>query len=219
MLTDYEKPEDLLGEEGLFKQLKKALLERALGAELSDHLGYEKGDPAGRGTGNSRNGHSDKTVLTEDGEVDLAVPRDRNGSFEPAIVPKGERRLDGFDDRIVSLYARGMTVREIRGHLEELYGVEVSPDLISRVTDAVLEEVREWQNRPLDPIYPVVFFDALRVKIRDEGLVRNKAVYLALAITSEGDKEVLGLWIEQTEGAKFRLKVMNELQARCLHDT
>jgi len=218
LLTDYEKPEDLLGEEGLFKQLKKALLERALGAELSDHLGYEKGDPAGRGTGNSRNGHSDKTVLTEDGEVDLAVPRDRNGTFEPAIVPKGERRLDGFDDRIVSLYARGMTVREIRGHLEELYGVAVSPDLISRVTDAVLEEVQEWQNRPLDPIYPVVFFDALRVKIRDEGLVRNKAVYLALAITCEGDKEVLGLWIEQTEGAKFWLKVMNELQARGLQD-
>ena len=148
--------------------------------------------------------------------MDLAVPRDRNGSFEPAIVPKGERRLDGFDDRIVSLYARGMTVREIRGHLEELYGVEVSPDLISRVTDAVLEEVREWQNRPLDPVYPVVFFDALRVRIRDEGLVRNKAVYLALAITSEGDKEVLGLWIEQTEGAKFWLKVMNQLQARGL---
>ena len=218
LLTDYEKPEDLLGEEGLFRELKKALLERALGAELSEHLGYEKGDPAGRGTGNSRNGHSDKTVLTEDGEVDLAVPRDRNGSFEPVIVPKGERRLEGFDDRIVSLYARGMTVREIRGHLEELYGVEVSPDLISRVTDAVLEEVREWQNRPLDPVYPVVFFDALRVKIRDEGLVRNKAVYLALAITSEGDKEVLGLWIEQTEGAKFWLKVMNELQARGLHD-
>ena len=218
LLTDYEKPEDLLGEEGLFKELKKALLERALGAELSDHLGYEKGDPAGRGTGNSRNGHSDKRVLTEDGEVELAVPRDRNGSFEPVIVPKGERRLDRFDDRIVSLYARGMTVREIRGHLEELYGVAVSPDLISRVTDAVLEEVREWQNRPLDPVYPVVFFDALRVKIRDEGLVRNKAVYLALAITSEGDKEVLGLWIEQTEGAKFWLKVMNELRTRGLHD-
>ena len=218
LLREYEKPEDLLGEEGLFKQLKKALLERALGAELSDHLGYEKGDPAGRGTGNSRNGHSGKTVLTEDGEVDLAVPRDRNGTFEPAIVPKGERRFDGFDDRIVSLYARGMTVREIRGHLEELYGVAVSPDLISRVTDAVLEEVQEWQNRPLDPVYPVVFFDALRVKIRDEGLVRNKAVYLALAITSEGDKEVLGLWIEQSEGAKFWLKVMNELRARGLQD-
>ena len=218
LLTDYEKPEDLLGEEGLFKELKKALLERALGAELRDHLGYEKGDPAGRGTGNSRNGHSDKRVLTEDGEVDLAVRRDRKGTFEPVIVPKGERRLDRFDDRIVSLYARGMTVREIRGHLEELYGVAVSPDLISRVTDAVLEEVREWQNRPLDPVYPVVFFDVLRVKIRDEGLVRNKAVYLALAITSEGDKEVLGLWIEQTEGAKFWLQVMNELRTRGLQD-
>ena len=150
--------------------------------------------------------------------MNLAVHRDRNGTFEPVIVPKGERRLEGFDDRIVSLYARGMTVREIRGHLEELYGVAVSPDLISRVTDTVLEEVREWQNRPLDSVYPVVFFHALRVKIRDEGLVRNKAVYLALAITSEGDKEVLGLWIEQTEGAKFWLKVMNELRTRGLLD-
>ena len=218
LLADYETPEDLLGDEGLFKQLKKALLERALGAELTDHLGYEKGDPAGRGTGNSRNGHSGKTVLTEDGEVDLEVPRDRNGTFEPAIVPKGERRLDGFDDRILSLYARGMTVREIQGHLHELYRIEVSPDLISRVTDAVLEEVREWQNRPLDAVYPVVFFDALRVKIRDEGLVRNKAVYLALAITCQGEKEVLGLWIEQTEGAKFWLKVMNELRTRGVGD-
>ena len=214
LLADYATPEDLLGDDGLFKQLKKALLERALGAELSDHLGYEKGDPAGRGTGNSRNGHSDKTVLTEDGAVTLAVPRDRNGSFEPVIVPKGERRLDGFDDRILSLYARGMTVREIRAHLRELYGVAVSPDPISRVTDAVLEEVREWQSRPLDAVYPVVFFDALRVKIRDEGLVRNKAVYLALAITCQGEKEVLGLWIENTEGARFWLKVMNELKTR-----
>jgi putative transposase len=218
LLADYEKPEDLLGEEGLFKHLKKALLERALGVELSEHLGYEKGDPAGRGTGNSRNGYSDKTVLTEDGEIDIAVPRDRNGTFEPLIVPKGERRLDGFDDRIVSLYARGMTVREIQGHLQELYGVEVSPDLISRVTDAVLEEVREWQIRPLDAVYPVVFFDALRVKIRDEGLVRNKAVYVALALTGQGNKEVLGLWIEQSEGAKFWLKVMNELKTRGVAD-
>ncbi len=180
LLAGYERPEDLLGEEGLFKHLKKALLERALGAELSMRLGCGKGDPAGRGTGNSRNGYSDKTVLSEDGEIDIAVPRDRTGSFEPRIVPKGERRLDGFDERIVSLYARGMTVREIRGHLQELYGIEVSPDLISRVTDAVLDEVREWQNRPLDPVYPVVFFDALRVKIRDEGLVKNKAVYVEL---------------------------------------
>ena len=218
LLADYETPEDLLGDDGLFKQLKKALLERALGAELTDHLGYEKGDPAGRGSGNSRNGHSGKTVLTEDGELDLEVPRDRNSTFEPAIVPKGERRLDGFDDRILSLYARGMTVREIQGHLHELYRVEVSPDLISRVTDAVLEEVREWQNRPLDAVYPVVFFDALRVKIRDEGLVRNKAVYLALGITCQGEKEVLGLWIEQTEGAKFWLKVMNELKTRGVGD-
>ncbi len=218
LLADYEKPEDLLGDEGLFKQLKKALLERALGAELTDHLGYAKGNPAGRGTGNSRNGYSDKRVLTDDGEIDIAVPRDRNGTFDPVILPKGERRLDGFDERIVSLYARGMTVREIQGHLQELYGVEVSPDLISRVTDAVLEEVREWQNRPLDAVYPVVFFDALRVKIRDEGLVRNKAVYVALAISADGDKEVLGLWIEQTEGARFWLKVMNELRTRGVAD-
>jgi putative transposase len=218
LLTGCSSPDDLLGDEGVFRALKKALLERMLGAELTDHLGYAKGDAAGRGSGNSRNGYSAKTVLTEDGAVELAVPRDRNGTFEPQIVPKGETRLDGFDERIVSLYARGMTVREIQGHLQELYGVEVSPDLISRVTDAVLEEVREWQNRPLDRLYPVVFFDALRVKIRDEGLVRNKAVYVALAITAEGDKEVLGLWIEQTEGAKFWLKVINELKNRGVED-
>ena len=156
LLAGYAKPDDLRGDAGLFKQLKKALLERALGAELTDHLRYAKGDPAGRGTGNNRNGTSPRTVLTEDGSLDIAVPRDRNGTFEPAIVPKGERRLEGFDDRIVSLYARGMTVRDIQAHLEELYGVEVSPDLISRVTDAVLDEVREWQNRPLDAVYPVV---------------------------------------------------------------
>lgn len=218
LLAGYEKPEDLLGEDGLFKQLKKALLERALGAELTHHLGYEKGDPAGRGTGNNRNGTSAKTVLTEDGPVEIEVPRDRNGSFEPQIVPKGETRLDGFDDKIISLYARGMTVREIQGHLRELYAVDVSPDLISRVTDAVLDEVREWQNRPLDAVYPVVFFDALRVKIRDESVVKNKAVYLALALDCEGHKHVLGLWIEQTEGAKFWLRVMNELKNRGVED-
>jgi putative transposase len=218
LLAGCSTPDDLLGEEGLFRQLKKALLERMLGAELTDHLGYDKGDPAGRGSGNSRNGYSAKTVLTDDGAVELAVPRDRNATFEPQIVPKGETRLAGFDDRIISLYARGMTVREIQGHLQELYGVEVSPDLISRVTDAVLEQVREWQNRPLDALYPIIFFDALRVKIRDEGLVRNKAVYVALAITAEGEKEVLGLWIEQTEGAKFWLKVMNELKNRGVGD-
>jgi putative transposase len=218
LLANYRSPEDLTGDDGLFRRLKKALIERALGAELSEHLGYEKGDPAGRGTGNNRNGVSGKTVLTEDGEIDIAVPRDRAGTFEPQLIAKGQTRFDGFDDKILSLYARGMSVREIQGHLTELYAIDVSPDLISRVTDAVLDEVRAWQSRPLDPVYPVVFFDALRVKIRDEGLVKNKAVYVALALNPEGEKEVLGLWIEQAEGAKFWLKVVNELRARGVND-
>lgn len=218
LLSGLSKPEDLLGDGGLFRQLKKALMERALGGELTHHLGYEKGDAAGRGSGNSRNGHSSKTVLTDEGEIDLSIPRDRAGTFEPLLVPKGVTRLEGFDDKVISLYARGLTVREIQGHLREIYGTEVSPDLISRVTDAVLEEVKEWQVRPLDACYPIVFFDALRVKIRDEGLVRNKAVYVALALDSEGHKHVLGLWIEQTEGAKFWLKVMNDLKTRGVGD-
>jgi putative transposase len=218
LLAGMSSPEELMGDEGLFKQLKKALMERALGAELTHHLGYEKGDPAGQGSGNSRNGHSAKTVLAEDGQIDLAIPRDRAGTFEPRIVPKGVTRLDGFDEKVISLYARGLTVREIQGHLKEIYGTEVSPDLISRVTDAVLDEVKAWQSQPLDACYPIVFFDALRVKIRDEGLVRNKAVYVALAFDTEGHKHVLGLWIEQTEGAKFWLKVMNDLRARGLQD-
>lgn len=218
LLSGLSKPEDLLGDGGLLRQLKKALMERALGGELTHHLGYEKGDLAGRGSGNSRNGYSSKTVLDEDGEIDLSIPRDRAGTFEPQLVPKGVTRLDGFDDKIISLYARGLTVREIQGHLREIYGTEVSPDLISRVTDAVLDEVKEWQSRPLDACYPIVFFDALRVKIRDEGLVRNKAVYVALALDTEGHKHVLGLWIEQTEGAKFWLKVMNDLRTRGLAD-
>jgi putative transposase len=218
LLAGYSKPEDLTSDDGIFKRLKKALIERALGAELSEHLGYEKGDPAGRGSGNSRNGTSAKTVLTEDGEVQIGVPRDRAGTFEPQLIAKGQTRFDGFDDKIISLYARGMTVREIQGHLAELYGTEVSPDFISKVTDAVLDEVREWQSRPLDPVYPVVFFDALRVKIRDEGMVKNKAVYVALGLNPSGDKDVLGLWIEQTEGAKFWLKVMNELKLRGVND-
>src|SRR6201996_3027332 len=176
LLANYEKPEDLTGDDRLFKQLKKALIERALGAELTKHLGYEKGGPAGWGRGNSRNGTSSKQVLIEDGAVEIAVPRDRAGSFEPQLIAKGQTRFDGFDDKMLSLYARGMTVREIQGPVAELYGTEVSPDLISRVTDAVLEEGREWQSRPLDAVYPIVFFDAMRVKIRDEGLVKNKAV-------------------------------------------
>ena len=218
LLSDYKNPEDLLGEGGIFKELKKALLERALSAELSDHLGYDKGDPKGKKTGNSRNGHGSKRLTGEDGEMEIAVPRDRDASFEPQIVKKGQRRFDGFDDKIISMYARGMTVREIRGHLEELYGVDVSPDLISRVTDEVMDEVREWQSRPLDEVYPIIIFDALRVKIRDEGTVRNKAVYLALGFTIEGHKEVLGLWIEQTEGAKFWLRVMTEIKNRGVND-
>jgi len=218
LLANYSKPEDLTGADGLFKQLKKALIERALGAELTEHLGYEKGDPAGRDSGNSRNGASSKTILTEDGEIEISVPRDRAASFEPQLIAKGQTRFDGFDDKILSLYARGMTVREIQGHLAELYGAEVSPDLISRVTDAVLDEVREWQSRPLEAVYPIVFFDALRVKIRDEGLVKNKAVYVALAYNGDGEKEVLGLWIEQTEGAKFWLRVINELKMRGVND-
>jgi len=218
LLANYEKPEDLTGENRLFKQLKKALIERALGAELTEHLGYEKGDPAGRGSGNSRNGTSSKSILTEDGEIEITVPRDRAGSFEPQLIAKGQTRFDGFDDKILSLYARGMTVREIQGHLAELYRAEVSPDLISRVTDAVLEGEGEWQSRPLDAVYPIVFFDALRVKIRDEGLVKNKAVYVALAYNGDGEKDVLGLWIEQTEGAKFWLRVINELKARGVND-
>ena len=218
LLKGYEKPEDLLGDDGLFRQLKKALIERALGAELTHPLGYEKGDGAGRGMANSRNGYSGKTLKTGTGELTIEVPRDRNSSFEPVLVPKRETHFDGFDEKIISMYARGMTVREIQGHLEELYGLAVSPDLISRVTDAVIEEVREWQNRPLDCVYPVVIFDALRVKIRDEGIVRNKAVYLALGISTGGEKDVLGIWIEQTEGAKFWLKVMNELKNRGVQD-
>lgn len=218
LLSDYEKPDDLLGKEGLLDSLKKALMERALGAELTEHLGYEKGDPSGRGTSNNRNGHGKKRVLTESGSVEVAVPRDRDASFSPQLVKKGQSRLPGFDEQVISMYGRGMTQREIRGHLEELYGIGVSPDLISRVTDAVLEEVKAWQGRPLEPIYPVIFLDALRVKIRDEGTVRNKAVYLALGIRTDGLKEILGLWIEQTEGAKFWLRVMNELKARGVKD-
>lgn len=218
LLKDYERPEDLLGPDGLFRALKKRMIEKALGAELSGHLGYDKSDPAGRGSGNSRNGTSKKTVTSEDGSVEIAIPRDRNGSFEPQLVKKNQTRIDGFDDKIVSMYARGMSCREIRGHLQDLYGVEISPDLISRVTDAILEDVKAWQTRALEAVYPVVIFDALQVKIRDHGIVRNKAVYLALAIRADGKREVLGIWIEQTEGAKFWLKVMNEMKNRGLDD-
>jgi len=214
LLKGYEKPEDLMGKDGILKQLTKALVESAMGAELTSHLGYEKGDRAGKKASNHRNGTSKKTLLGEDGPVEIEVPRDREGTFEPQIIPKGQRRFDGFDQKIVAMYARGMTVREIQAFLEEQYGARVSPDLISEVTDAVLEEVKAWQVRPLEKLYPIVFLDALRVKIRDEGTVLSKAVYMALGIRRDGTRDVLGLWIEQTEGAKFWRGVVTELQLR-----
>lgn len=197
---------------------KKALIERALGAELSHHLGYRPGTTKPEDANNHRNGSSGKTVLTEDGPLRIEVPRDREGSFEPMLIPKHDRRFTGFDDKIVAMYARGMTVREIQGFLAEQYGTEVAPDFISSVTDAVMAEVGAWQARPLEPMYPVVFFDALRVKIREDAVVRNKAIYLALGILPDGTRDILGLWIENTEGAKFWMKVFNDLKTRGVAD-
>lgn len=200
LMKGYRGPEDF---PALMTVLKKALVERMLNAELSTHLGYEKGQDKPADQANHRNGSSSKTVLGESGPLTIEIPRDRAGSFEPQLIRKGQRRIDGMDEKILSMYARGMTVREIQGHLKELYATDISADLISSVTDAVLEEVKEWQTRPLEPLYPVIIFDALRVKIRDEGVVKNKAVYLAIGIAKDGTKDILGLWIEQTEGAKF----------------
>jgi putative transposase len=208
-------PEEL---EAMVRRFKKALIERALGGELTHHLGYAVGGAKPEATTNHRNGSSGKTVLTDDGPLALAVPRDRDGTFEPRLIGKHERRFTGFDDRVIALYARGLTVREIQAFLGEMYGVDVSPDLISRVTDAVVAEVTAWQARPLEPMYPVVFFDALRVKIRDEAVVRSKAVYLALAVLPDGTRDILGIWIEQTEGAKFWMKVFTDLKMRGCQD-
>jgi putative transposase len=205
-------PKTAFDPNGLLDGLKKALAERALNAEMDHHLGGESG------TGNSRNGYGRKGVITDTGQIELQVPRDRQASFDPQLIAKYQRRFPGFDDKIVSMYARGMSTREIVGHLRELYGIDVSPDLISAVTDAVLEEIATWQARPLEPVYPLVFFDALRVKIRDEGLVRNKAVHIALGVRADGSKEILGLWLEQNEGAKFWLRVMTELRNRGVAD-
>ena len=202
----------------LMLAFNKAVIERAMGAEMNLHLGYPPGQPKPPGQANERNGASGKTVITDRGPVRVDVPRDRDGSFEPILIPKHERRFTGFDERIIAMYARGMSVREIQGFLAEHYGTEVSPDFISSVTDEVMAEALSWQNRPLEPMYPVVFFDALRVKIRDDGVVSNKAVYLALGIQADGQRDVLGLWIEQTEGAKFWLKVFNELKTRGCQD-
>ena len=222
LMKGYQRPEDMTGPGGVLEQLTKRVYERILGAEMTHYLGYEKGqapprDEEQKGK-NHRNGTSKKTLLSEDGKLEIEVPRDRAGEFDPQFIRKGQRRFGGFDQKIIAMYAQGMTVREIQRFLEEQYKVEVSADLISTVTDSVLEDVLEWQNRPLEPMYPVVFFDALRVKIRDEGSVKNKAVYLALGIQRDGTKDVLGLWIQQSEGAKFWLAVMNQLKNRGLQD-
>ncbi|MEQ1720577.1 MAG: IS256 family transposase [Nitrosomonas sp.] len=218
LLADYKKPEDLIGENGLLKQLTKALVERALQAEIAGHLGHDKHETVTNPTGNARNGKSRKTLKGEFGELPIEIPRDREGSFEPQIIPKHQTRWVGFDDKIISLYARGMTVREIQQHLTEIYGTEVSPTLISTVTDSVMDEVKQWQSRPLDAVYPVVYLDCIHVKVRDAGSVRAKAIYLAIGINMEGHKEILGLWIAQTEGAKFWLSVVTELKNRGVQD-
>ena len=217
-LLEGRDPSELFARDGLLDDLKKALSERILNAELDEHLGAERGEAEASRRPNRRNGSSSKTVLTGTSKVRLDIPRDRAGTFDPQLIAKYQRRFPDFDDKVVSMYARGMSTRAIRDHLEELYGIDVSPDLISAVTDAVLEEVAEWQGRPLDACYPLVFLDAIRVKVRDEGFVRNKAVYIALGLLPDGTREVLGLWIEHTEGAKFWLRVMNELKARGVQD-
>lgn len=217
LLVHYQKPEDLIGADGILKQLTKKLVERALDAEMTHHLGHGKHQPVSNSTGNTRNGFSRKKLKGEFGELPIEVPRDRHASFEPQIVEKHQTRWAGFDDKILSLYARGMTVREIQEHLKEMYGAEVSPSLISSVTDAVADEVKAWQSRPLDPLYPIVYLDCIHTKVRD-GAVRVKAVYLALGINMAGEKEILGIWIAQTEGAKFWLQVVTELRNRGVQD-
>jgi putative transposase len=218
LLADYKKPEDMIGENGLLKQLTKAMLERALQGEMTHHLGYKKHQGGPGKKGNSRNGKTTKSLKGDYGEIELETPRDRQGTFEPQIVAKGQSRFTGFDGKILSMYARGMSTREIQGHLQEIYNVDVSPTLISDVTDAVLEEVQAWQSRPLDAVYPIVYMDALFVKIRESGHVQNRAIHVVIGVTLEGQKEVLGLWTNQTEGAKFWLQVLTDLQNRGVRD-
>lgn len=218
LLKNYKTPEEIIGENGLLQQLTKAVLQRALQAEMTLHLGHEKHASVSNKEGNARNGSSLKTIKGEFGSMPIEIPRDRDSSFEPLIIPKGQTRFPGFDDRVISLYSRGLTTREIQGHLEEIYGVEVSPALISIVTDAVAEEVKIWQNRPLDAVYPIVYMDAIRVKARGNGHVVNKAVYLAIGVNLDGAKEVLGMWVSENEGAKFWLQVVTELKNRGLQD-
>ena len=218
ILKDVKSSEDLTGPDGVLNELTGALVSRLMEVEMTDHLGYEANDPAGRGSGNSRNGKGKKTIRTSRGEVDVEVPRDREGSFEPQIVRKRQTRFEGFDKEILSLYGKGMTIREIKAHLEQLYNVEVSPELISKATDAIHDEIQAWRSRPLDPVWPIVILDAIVVKIRDKGSVRNKAAYLALGINVEGQKDVLGIWIDDSEGAKLWLSILTELKNRGVED-
>lgn len=218
LIANYSKPSDLLGPGGLLKKLVAALVSRAMEAELTEHVGYERGDEPPEGQTNRRNGTSGKRLRTKHGELAIQVPRDREGSFEPQIVPKHQRHFDGFDDQILALYARGSSVRDIRAHLDDLYGVEVSPELISSVTDAVVDELKAWQKRPLEPTYLIVYLDALVLKIRDKTGVQNKHIYLAVGVGADGTKDVLGMWIQTSEGAKFWLSIMTELKGRGLND-
>jgi putative transposase len=218
LLKNYSKPEDLLGPDGMLKKLTAALVERAMSAELTHHLGYENGEKPPEEQGNRRNGRTQKTLRSNRGELTVEVPRDREGTFEPLLVPKHQRHFDGFDDKILSMYARGMSVRDIQAHLHEIYGVNVDGDLISSVTDAVVEELETWQNRPLEATYLVMYLDALVVKIRDNGVVQNKAVYLVVGLGLDGTKDVLGMWIQQTEGAKFWMSILTELHNRGVND-
>lgn len=218
LLKKYSNPADLLGDNGLIKGLIKRAIEVMLEAEMTAHLGYECHSAEGNNSGNSRNGKSYKKVITECGETVTETPRDRNGTFNPVVLPKGQRRLVGFDEKVISLYALGTTVADIQYHLKEIYGVDVSHDLISKITDEVLEDVKEWQSRPLLPIYSIVYLDALWVKVRENNKVQNKAVYVALGVDMDGNKDVLGLWIDQSEGAKFWMKVVSELQCRGVND-
>ena len=222
MLVDCKSPEDIIGKDGLIKQFTKAILERVMQAELSNHLGYEKHDPTGNNSGNSRNGVTTKTLKGDFGEMEIETPRDRNGTFEPIMIGKGQRRFEGFDDKIISMYARGMSTRQIQGSLEEIYQVELSPTSISNVTDSVSDLVKQWQSRPLDCNYAIIWLDALYVKLRDGGHVVNKAVYMAMGLNMKGHKEVLGLWAgtsaNKGEGAKFWLQVLTELKNRGVRD-
>src|SRR5256714_10462133 len=218
LLKDYKKPDDLLGQDGLLQQLTKALVERALDGELTHHLGYEKHSSEGDNSGNSRNGTTPKTMKGKRGQVRIDVPRDRNAEFEPQLVKKGQTRFDGLDENIISLYSRGMTQREIQGHVDAIYGVEGSPSLISTGTDAVLDEVRAWQVRPLDAVYPILYLDALQVKVKSQGRVINKAIYLAFGVNLQGLKEVLGMWAAENEGAKFWMQIVTELKNRGVSD-